>query len=209
MTCADLEILLCDYVDGTLGGEQKAAVEKHLAECATCAEMARDAAGAVAFMERVPAVEAPDDLVTRLLFQVPKAHPGLGRGWLLAHLTGWMHPVLQPRFAMGMAMTILSFSLLGKFAGIPDRPLRPSDLQPTMVWAAVDDRLHRTWDGVVKYYESLRLVYEIQSRLSEWTEEEQQEEPLPGLVSPGAAGSQEGPGGLGGSSDASERSEVK
>ena len=28
MNCADIEILLCDYVDGTLRGEQKSAVEE-------------------------------------------------------------------------------------------------------------------------------------------------------------------------------------
>ena len=33
MNCADIEILLCDYVDGTLHGEQKSAVEAHLAGC--------------------------------------------------------------------------------------------------------------------------------------------------------------------------------
>ena len=32
MTCAELEILLCDYVDGTLRGAEKSALESHLAE---------------------------------------------------------------------------------------------------------------------------------------------------------------------------------
>ncbi|WP_395621662.1 hypothetical protein, partial [Dokdonella sp.] len=32
-----------------------------------------------------------------------------------------LEPVLQPKFAMGMAMTILSFSMLGRFAGIEPR----------------------------------------------------------------------------------------
>lgn len=207
MTCADVEILLCDYVDGTLGGDQHAAVEKHLAACAGCAETARDAATAVAFMDRVPQVDPPDELVTRLLFQVPRAPAGLGIGGLRSLLTRWMEPVLQPRFAMGMAMTILSFSLLAKFAGIPDRPLSPADLHPAKVWAAVDDRFHRTYDGLVKYYESLRLVYEIRSRLSEWTEEEQQQEPQPGPVSPGSERPEDRPVAPGGSFDAGERSE--
>ena len=57
MTCADLEILLADYVDGTLRGEEKSALESHLAGCAECAELARDASGAVAFMERAATVE--------------------------------------------------------------------------------------------------------------------------------------------------------
>ena len=37
MTCAELEILLCDYVDGTLRAEERTALENHLAGCSACA----------------------------------------------------------------------------------------------------------------------------------------------------------------------------
>jgi hypothetical protein len=90
-------------------------------------------------------------------------------------LLGWFGPVLQPRFAMGMAMTILSFSMLARFAGVEVRQLKPADLKPTAVWSAIDNRAHRTWDQAVKYYENLRLVYEVQTRLQEWTEQEDEE----------------------------------
>ena len=52
MTCNEFEILLADYLDGTLAAEEKAAVEEHRNACASCAELALDAAGAVAFIER-------------------------------------------------------------------------------------------------------------------------------------------------------------
>jgi len=42
MNCAEMEILICDYVDGTLGPEQRSQVERHLAECPSCAELERD-----------------------------------------------------------------------------------------------------------------------------------------------------------------------
>jgi hypothetical protein len=77
---------------------------------------------------------------------------------------------------MGMAMTILSFSMLGRFAGIEVRQLKPSDLDPTKVWAVVDDNVHRAWARAVKYYDSLRLVYEMQARLQEWTQQEDEED---------------------------------
>ncbi len=80
----------------------------------------------------------------------------------------WLEPVLQPRFAMGMAMTVLSFAMLGRFAGIEVRQLKPSDLNPVKVWMAVEDRAIRTWERALKYYDSLRVVYEIQTRLREW-----------------------------------------
>ena len=168
MTCVELETLLCDYVDDTLPAETRAAVEAHLDGCTNCAELARDAAAAVQFFASVPPAEPPDELVTRLLFQIP-SRGQRRRGKLREFLGRWMRPVLQPRFAMGMAMTILSFSLLGRAIGLPDQPLRPEDLHPARVWAAVDDRVHRTWDRVVKYYDNLRVVIEIQNRLREWT----------------------------------------
>ena len=71
MNCAELEELICDYVDGTLTAARKADVERHLEACPACAEMARDAAAAVAFMERAADVEPPPELITRILFDAP------------------------------------------------------------------------------------------------------------------------------------------
>ena len=73
------------------------------------------------------------------------------------------------------ALAILSGELAPRLAGIEVRQLRPSDLTPTAVWAAVDNRMHRTWERAVKYYENLRLVYEVQTRLQEWSEQEEEE----------------------------------
>lgn len=174
MNCAELDLLLCDYIDGTLEAARKAAVEEHLARCAACAELAKDAAAALAFVERVPAVEPPPELITRILFDISAEREKVGnrRSSLRSMLARLAEPVLQPRFAMGMAMTILSFSMLGRFAGINVRQLQASDLEPAKVWAAVDDRVHRGWARAVKFYESLRLVYEVRSRLRELTEAE-------------------------------------
>ena len=58
-----------------------------------------------------------------------------------------------------------------RFAGVPVRQLRVTDLEPARVWMALEDRAWRTWDRAKKYYESLRLVYEIQQTLKEWAEE--------------------------------------
>ena len=86
MTCANFEIALCDYLDGTLTAAGKAEFDEHLAGCAACAELARDAGAAVSFLERVADVEPPPELVTRLfaIAQMPEAktrvrggHPGL------------------------------------------------------------------------------------------------------------------------------------
>src|SRR5271154_1517545 len=174
MTCADLEILLADYVDGTLHGEQKSALESHLSECELCAELARDAAGAVAFMERAATVEAPPQLVTRILFEITDgpSRAQVKPSWVRRIFGTWLEPILQPRYAMGMAMTILSFAMLGRFSGIEVRHLTLSDLDPVKVYSAAEDRAQRTWERTVKYYENLRVVFEIQTQLKEWTDQQ-------------------------------------
>ncbi|HUQ91987.1 MAG TPA: zf-HC2 domain-containing protein [Bryobacteraceae bacterium] len=177
MTCADLEYLLCDYIDGSLPAEQRKTVELHLAVCEGCAELARDSAGLLQFLERVPVVEPPPSLVTRILHQTPSNQPVTVKaksafGKLIGRAFA---PILQPRMVMGMAMTILSFAMLGRFAGIEARQLRPADLSPARILEATEDRMHRAWSRTVKYYESLRIVYEVQSRLRELTDVDEEE----------------------------------
>ncbi|MGD0199780.1 MAG: anti-sigma factor [Bryobacteraceae bacterium] len=176
MNCAELEILLCDYLDGTLAAGARAEVEQHLAGCGLCAELARDAAAAVTFVGRAAAIQPPPELMTRILFSLPSAHQARARQprGLAKWLRGFLQPLLQPRFAMGFAMTILSFSLLGRFAGITPRQLTLDDLRPAKVWQALDDRIYRTWQRTVKFYENLRVVYEIQNQLKEWKQREQE-----------------------------------
>ena len=171
MNCAELEELICDYVDGTLTAARKAEVERHLEACPACAEVARDSAAAVAFMERAADVEPPPELITRILFDAPwsRKAPAKTRGWLSKLIA----PVVQPRFVMGMAMTILSFSILSRF--VPMQQLKAADLRPSEVWASLDDRAHRAYARSVKYYENLKVVYQIQTLLRDW--QQQAEDP--------------------------------
>ena len=183
MNCADVEILLADFVDGTLRGDAASALESHLAGCAACNQLARDSAEAVAFMERAAVVEAPPELVTRILFEVT-AGPSRAviKPSLVRRLFGkWLEPVLQPRVAMSMALTVLSIAMIGRFTHV--RQLTPSDLDPVKVFAAAEDRVVRWYNRGVKYYESMRVVYEIQSRLKEWAEE-QPAQPAPQTDTP-------------------------
>jgi hypothetical protein len=121
-------------------------------------------------------VEAPPELVTRILFEVSSgpSRAAVKPSWVRRIFGKWLEPILQPRYAMGMAMTLLSFAMLGRFAGIEVRHLTPADLDPVKIWMAAEDRVHRTWERSLKYYESLRLVYEIESRLKEWAAADEQ-----------------------------------
>ena len=197
MTCTELDGLLCDYVDGVLSGSRKTELEGHLAVCLACTELFQDVTGAVGFMGRAAVVEPPAELLTRILHERPLS---ARQSWWRRSVTGQLFgsrfeslfdAVLQPRYMMGMAMTVLSFSMIARFAGIQPRQLSPADLDPAKIYMAVDGRVHRTWDRTMKYYENLRWVLELQSRMKEWTDQEQElQKNAPAATAP-APGAQE------------------
>ena len=155
ITCTEFEILLADYLDGTLAAEQKAAVEEHRNACATCAELAIDAAGAMAFIERAATVDPPPAMVNRILFEVTSgaSRTVIKPSWIERILGRRAGFILQPRFAMGMAMAVISVAMVGRF------------------WGAAESGVARSWDRAVKGYENLQLVYEVQTQLEEWAQE--------------------------------------
>ena len=83
-----------------------------------------------------------------------------------------LQPVLQPRFAMSMAMTILSLAMVERCTGIHTQQISAADLNPAVLWNGLEEKAYRTWDRTVKYYENLRLVYEVETALREIREQQ-------------------------------------
>ena len=174
MNCAEIELLICEYVDGTLTPAQKAQVNLHLSECPACRELARDCAVAVRFMERAEEVTPPAELVTRILFEAPwRKNKSVVEGFR-GHLAAWLRSALQPRFVMGAAMTILSFSLLSRFT--PIHQLDKNDLKPKVVLTSLENRVLDVWDRAVKFYDNLKFVYQIQTTLREWQQQDEEQQ---------------------------------
>jgi hypothetical protein len=174
MNCAEFESILADYIDGTLGSAQSAALEQHASSCASCGEFMADVKGAVSFLNRAGEVAVPPALVTRIAYQVPvgrNRHPSEKQSWFSRMAAKWLTPLLQPRLAMGMAMTVLSFAMLERCTGIRVQHIQPADLNPVRVWAGVEDRALRVKDRAVNYYENLRFVYEVETRLRDLQEQ--------------------------------------
>jgi len=182
MNCADVEILLCDSLDGTLAPERRAELESHLETCAMCAELARDAGAGLHYLEHIPDAIPPQELVTRIMHQAPAG--GLlrslaaerGSGALKKWLNRMLEPVRQPRYVYGAMMTILSLSMMTRCAGVPVRDLRAEDLNPERVWVSLETKVERIYDRSIKTYESMRLVYEVRQELRQWREQQQEQE---------------------------------
>ena len=178
VNCAQFEILLADYLDGTLPVSERDDLLRHRESCASCAELLEDAQSALAFMERAAEADPPPALVSRIL----QATNG---GWELklrsGGIRGWINrtfaPVLQPRIVMGALFTMMSLTMLTRCGGVTQKKtLTAADLDPVRIWTSLDDRTHRIYDRAVKGYESIRLVYEVKTQLDEWQQQQKEEE---------------------------------
>ena len=175
LTCAECEEHLADFLDGTLGdgapgAELNAAVVVHLAVCAECAELARDAGAAMALAERAALVELPATLVPRILAEITTGPSRvLVEASLAERIFGrWIRPVLQPRFALSLAMAALSIAMIPRF-------WKSAGPDPGRILMVAENRVYRTFDRAVMGYESLALVNDVQSRIDEWRGDEQQD----------------------------------
>ena len=174
--CAEFEVLLADFLDGTLDAPGREAERdsfaQHLESCEACAAMERDVRGAMAFMDMAAEAEPPRELAGRILhatnsgWELKMRGPGI-RGWI----NRFFAPVLQPRFVMGAMMTIMSLTMLTRCAG-GSKTMTAADLDPVRLWTSLDSRGHRVWDQAVKGYESMRLVYEIRTQISDWNKQQ-------------------------------------
>ena len=70
----------------------------------------------------------------------------------------------QPRFAMSFGMAFFSLSISLSLAGVKVSDVRRVDLRPS----AIKRTYYETTGRVVKYYENIRFVYEIESRVREF-----------------------------------------
>jgi hypothetical protein len=70
----------------------------------------------------------------------------------------------QPRFAMSFGMAFFSLSISLNLAGVKLSDVRHLDLRPS----AIRRSYYETSGKVVKYYENIRFVYEIESRVREF-----------------------------------------
>ncbi len=174
MQCSEFDALLSQAIDGTLAGETLASFEAHARECKTCGPLLQEAESGRSWLKSLVAVEPPEELLTNILLQTSGVRPARARGktpWLtrirdLAELI--VSPVVgvvkQPRFAMSFGMAFFTLSVTLSVAGVKISDLRHLDLRPS----AIRRNYYETSGRVVKYYENIRFVYEIESRVRQF-----------------------------------------
>ncbi len=187
MNCAAFESILADYIDGTLSNAERAAVEQHAAVCSGCGEFLAEAIAGSNFLREAEKVDAPAELITRIAYLAPAERyrePFEKQGLFSRAVSAWLRPILQPRLAMGMAMTILSFAMLERCTGIQVQRIQASDLSPLRVWSGVEGKALRVKDQVAKYYDNLRVVYEIETHIRDLQEQQDANDRVPSRAAP-------------------------
>src|SRR5215471_7149503 len=177
MQCAEFDALLSQAIDGTLAGERLGAFEAHARECNLCGPLLQEAEAGHAWLKSLAEIEPPAELVTNILLEttgvLPRRRAPMTTSWLdrvREFVSGIFSPVVavarQPRFAMSFGMAFFTLSVTLSLAGVRLSDVRRIDLRPS----AIRRTYYETQGRVVKYYENIRWVYEIQARARQFRE---------------------------------------
>jgi len=188
MQCSEFDALLSQAIDGTLLGERLQAFEAHRRDCQLCGPMLRDAEAGRSWLKSLEEVEPPAYLVNNILLATSGVASGrataratwgerIGR-WIDAVVSPVVAVARQPRFAMSFGMAFFTLSVTLSIAGVRLSDIRHISLRPSTVRRTYYEAQGR----VVKYYENIRFVYEIESRvrqLKQAAPAEERPEPQP------------------------------
>ncbi len=194
MTHLELENLASEYLEGQLEAARRADAEEHLAGCANCQELISDIRLAIQACRSARETMPPPSLVERIRL----ATVGEPRTGIAEQVNALLRGVRQPRIAYAVAMTVFSLSLIINIAGLDLRRMNIQDLNPA-TWVYRANRAgHLMYGRAEKFYDDLRIVYEIESRFRNAqpespNQEKQTSKPSPSQESPASTA---GPGGL-------------
>jgi hypothetical protein len=179
--CGQWETLLADALDGLLKAEDEATFSSHMAICPACTALFEEARRGREWLEFLsPEPEIPEGLLDKIL---AATGPGQVAGFGLVTgpssempaLQPWQRPgfiarvrrFAEPRLMMTAAMAFFSIALTLNLTGVRLSDLRIANLRPTAVRSFMERRLTMASTPIIRYYDHLRLVYEVQSRMRE------------------------------------------
>jgi hypothetical protein len=175
MRCTEFEALLSDAVEQMLSGSQLESFQAHAQTCTVCGPLLAEAEEGHRWLKSLEEVDPPANLVHNILIATTGRESTRTRkegiSWKEA-AAGWLRPIFapvfmvarQPRFAMSFGMAFFSLSITLSMAGVKVSDLRHADLRPS----ALRRTYYETTGRIVKYYDNIKFVYEIESRLREF-----------------------------------------
>jgi hypothetical protein len=179
--CGQWETLLADALDGLLRPEDEATFSAHMAVCPACTALFDEARRGREWLEFLsPEPEVPIGLLDKILAQTgPGQVEGYGLvtagsnvlpmppAWQRPGFVGNVRRFAEPRLLMTAAMAFFSLSLTLYLTGFRLSSVRLADLRPTAVRSFMERRLNMASTPIIRYYDHLRFVYEVESRMRE------------------------------------------
>ncbi len=182
MQCHEFDQLLSEAIDGALSGAELDRFQAHARVCPACGPLLAEAEAGRNWLKGLTEVEPPAGLVTKILASTTgvdtqrlsaaerATQPGVS--WWERFEATVLHPFLapiwatvrQPRFAMSFGMAFFALSVGLTVLGIKPADVRQISLKP----AAIRHTFYATEARVVRYYENVRIVYEVESRVREF-----------------------------------------
>jgi hypothetical protein len=132
--------------------------------------------------------EVPEGLLDKILAQTGPGHPAEYKlattDNVLTMVPAWQRPGMvarvrrfaEPRLLMTAAMAFFSIALTLNMTGVRLTDFRLSNLRPTAIRSFMERRLTMASTPIIRYYDHLRLVYEVESRMRELRRTTQQGE---------------------------------
>jgi len=181
MQCNEFELVLTDAIDGVLTGTGLDRFQAHARGCKACGPLFAEAEAGRNWLKGLTEVEPPASLVNNILVSTTGVDTQRLRVTARApqpRISWWEHvqasliesllepiwaTVRQPRFAMSFGMAFFALSVGLTVAGVKPNDLKQVSLRPS----AIRHTYYATQARVVHYYENVRIVYEVESRVRE------------------------------------------
>jgi Putative zinc-finger len=176
--CGLWETLLADALDGLLRPEDEATFSSHLAICPACTALFEEAQRGREWLEFLsPEPEVPEGLLAKILAQTGPGQTAvlltdsnvlpMPPAWQRPGIVGRIRRFAEPRLLMTAAMAFFSIALTLNVTGVRLTDFRLSNLRPSAVRSFMERRLTMASTPIIRYYDHLRLVYEVESRMRE------------------------------------------
>lgn len=195
MQCAEFDSMLSDALEEKGSPQSLEGFHAHARICSVCGPLLAEADAGRRWLKSLEEIQPPPGLIQNILVATSgfdTARAGIVRkagsqvtAWerLRDWIAGVVSPAVavarQPRFAMSFGMAFFSLSISLSLAGVKLSDVRHVDLRPSAIRRSYFEASGR----VVKYYENIRFVYEIESRVRDFkratvpAEETQPQEP--------------------------------